>query len=81
LDHGEKVVMIGPNGVGKTTLLKILAGIMRPDNGSGTLENLPMFKEDPDYRKNLIFWGHQSLFYPAFNAAENLDFFLRIEER
>lgn len=34
LDRGEVVVVIGPNGVGKSTLLRILAGIMRPRRGT-----------------------------------------------
>ncbi len=32
---GELLAVIGPNGAGKTTLLSILAGIRRPDSGSG----------------------------------------------
>lgn len=34
VDRGEKVAVIGPNGVGKSTLLKIIAGVLPPDTGS-----------------------------------------------
>ena len=34
LHKGQKIALIGPNGVGKSTLLKILAGIEEPDTGS-----------------------------------------------
>jgi ATP-binding cassette subfamily F protein 3 len=34
LRHGERVVLTGPNGGGKSTLLKIICGAMRPDEGS-----------------------------------------------
>lgn len=78
LNPGDRTVLIGPNGVGKTTLLKILAGIMRPDKGTGSLQNLPMFTDDARHRKNLILWAHQSLFYPAFTAMENLKFFFEL---
>ena len=34
IDAGDFVVMIGPNGGGKTTLLKLMLGLLKPDNGS-----------------------------------------------
>ena len=39
---GERIVIVGRNGCGKTTLLKILAGAMAPDGGS-----LNYFGEEP----------------------------------
>ncbi len=37
LTRGEKLVVVGPNGIGKTTLLKILAGVYEPDRGKFSL--------------------------------------------
>ena len=34
LSHGESLAVIGPNGAGKSTFLQVLAGIMRPSEGS-----------------------------------------------
>ena len=39
LEPGEKVALVGRNGVGKTTLLRILAGLEAPDSGTRTLSS------------------------------------------
>ena len=36
IERGEKVALIGPNGIGKSTLLKIALGQMEPNNGEST---------------------------------------------
>lgn len=41
LGRGQKIALIGPNGVGKSTLLQILAGIVQPDEGLVELNDLP----------------------------------------
>lgn len=52
IETGERIGLIGPNGMGKSTLLKILAGISEADQGSisrqrglriGTVEQIPVF--------------------------------------
>lgn len=43
---GEKLAVIGPTGVGKTTLLKILAGLYRPQSGRATLDGLDIQQID-----------------------------------
>ena len=72
VQEGESVVLLGPSGCGKTTLLKLIAGFLKPDNGrvlvgdqvlSNQFEIMP-----PDKRKmSMVFqsyaiWPHKTVF-------------------
>jgi zinc transport system ATP-binding protein len=44
IPHGDFIAMIGPNGGGKTTLLKLILGLLRPDQGSVRVLGMPAKK-------------------------------------
>jgi len=46
---GEVIGILGPNGIGKTTFIKILAGIEKPDEGSSPTENVLKVSYKPQY--------------------------------
>ncbi len=46
---GEVIGILGPNGIGKTTFIKILAGIEKPDHGSSPTENALKVSYKPQY--------------------------------
>ncbi|MGL6134986.1 MAG: ATP-binding cassette domain-containing protein, partial [Prochlorococcaceae cyanobacterium] len=50
VNAGEMVCLIGRNGVGKTTLLKSLIGLLRPRSGTVLLEGKPMDRLAPHQR-------------------------------
>lgn len=71
------LAVIGPNGTGKSTLLKIVAGLLRPSSGSVRLEanGRPL---GADERREAVGWsGPDLFFYPELTATENLTFFRR----
>jgi ABC-type multidrug transport system ATPase subunit len=64
----------GANGTGKSTLLRILAGLLRPSTGSSTLR-LGGHEIAPAERRHVVGWASPELqFYSEFTVRENLGF-------
>jgi ATP-binding cassette subfamily F protein 3 len=69
LRSGERIGLVGPNGVGKTTLLRILAGLDRPDDGAVRLHagaRVALLRQQPD------FLPERTLFAEARSALDEL---------
>jgi heme exporter protein A len=68
---GEALVVLGPNGVGKSTLLRLVAGLVRPSGGELMLED-----GDPELTigEQAHYLGHQDALKPALSVLENLIF-------
>jgi len=71
---GEMVCLIGRNGVGKTTLLKTVMGLIRPRTGSITFAGMPITAKSPDQRAQLgigyVPQGREII--PRLTVKENL---------
>ena len=61
IDEGEIVGYIGPNGAGKSTTIKIISGILVPDNGNCTILGHTPWKNRVDHVKNIgVVFGQRS---------------------
>ena len=59
IEHGEFVAIVGYSGAGKTTLMSLLAGLIRPDSGSITLRGREMKGPGPD--RGIVFQNYSLL--------------------
>ena len=72
LKRGEVYGFLGPNGAGKTTTVKLIAGLLRPDNGHITINKLPAGSIEAN--QLLGFMPEQAQFYRHLKAREVLEF-------
>ncbi len=75
IQQGERVAMLGSNGAGKTTILRIMAGLTRPGAGTIAIEGLDIVKDVQAVRQRVGFVAHQPYLYEELTALENLLFF------
>lgn len=75
---GELVQVAGPNGVGKTSLLRLLAGLSRPYGGEVYWQGENIEQHRDDYHQDLLYLGHQAGIKHELTAFENLAFFRRM---
>jgi len=76
---GEAVGLFGANGAGKTTLLRILATLLTPSAGDGTILGAPVTGSARyDVRPQISLIGHVPALYPELTLRENLQFAARI---
>jgi len=78
LTRGQGLGICGPNATGKTTLLKIAAGLMQPDEGVVEICGLDLQTETPEIKLMIGAIFHESMVYPQLTVAENLLFFARL---
>ena len=71
IKKNDKIYLSGENGVGKTTLLKIIAGIIRPNNGKVTFDGV-LLNSDPKLRSNIGYMTTELMFYEMLSLYDNL---------
>jgi multiple sugar transport system ATP-binding protein len=77
---GEFVVLLGPTGAGKTTTLRLIAGLEKADAGAIIIDGEDMSKAGPSER-DVAFVFQQYSLYPHLSVYENLAFPLRSPAR
>jgi heme exporter protein A len=78
VEPGEFVALLGPNGTGKTTFLRILASLSRPTLGYVSIAGHSLPDQSAAVRRSLGVVSHLPLLYDDLTAEENLRFYGRM---
>lgn len=73
-EDGEIYGLIGYNGVGKTTLMKIISGIYRPDSGTVRIDGEEVY-ENPSRKKQCFFMTEEATYFSQASLAQMRQFY------
>ena len=76
--RGEIYGFLGPNGSGKTTFIRMLCGLLRAGEGSGTCLGYDVIRESESIKAEVGYMTQRFSFYEDLSIAENLDFVARM---
>ncbi len=76
--RGQIYGFLGPNGSGKTTSIRMLCGLLKPDAGSGTCLGYDVIRETDEIKKHVGYMTQKFGLYEDLTIRENLDFVGRI---
>lgn len=75
---GEIYGFLGPNGSGKTTFIRMLCGLLKPDSGSGNCLGFDILKEQQQIKPMVGYMAQRFSLYEDLSVRENLSFMARI---
>lgn len=73
--RGELFGIVGPDGAGKTTTLRILAGVLSPSQGEAWVEGVEMGADPEAAKHHLAYMSQRFGLYEDLTVEENLDFY------
>lgn len=78
VEEGRICGFLGPNGSGKTTTIRMLCGLLTPDDGSGTCLGLDIVKDAWAIKRQVGYMTQRFSLYEDLTIEENLDFVARL---
>jgi ABC-2 type transport system ATP-binding protein len=78
--RGEVFGLVGPDGAGKTTVMRMLAGVMAPDEGSIEVEGTDVVARPEEVRQRISYMPQRFALYEDLTVDENIRFYADVFE-
>ena len=75
---GKVTGLLGPNGAGKSTTLRVLYTVLRPDQGSASIDGIDVVDNDLAARERIGALPHGAGLYPHLSARENIAYYAEL---
>lgn len=72
---GELFGIVGPDGAGKTTTLRMLAGVLRPTSGDATLAGISVVRDPERVKHHIAYMSQRFGLYTDLTVRENIEFY------
>jgi ABC-2 type transport system ATP-binding protein len=73
--QGEIFGFLGANGAGKTTMIRMLCGLLKPSTGNATVAGFDIYKQSEIIKKNIGYMSQKFSLYDDLTIKENIEFF------
>jgi ABC-2 type transport system ATP-binding protein len=80
IERGEIFSLVGPDGAGKTTTIRMMCGILAPTEGSISLLGYDIQKQKSEVKKHIGYLSQRFSLYQDLTIDENIDFFAEIHK-
>ena len=78
-NEGELISILGPSGAGKTTILKIISGLLKPDGGRVLINGIDVTDVSPE-KRGVAYVFQEPLLFPHMTVEENICFGMKIQK-
>ncbi len=75
---GAVLGLLGPDGAGKSTLIRMLATVLRPDAGDARVQGFSVTRQAAQVTPRIGYMSQKFALYPDLTVAENIEFFARL---
>jgi ABC-2 type transport system ATP-binding protein len=80
VEPGEMFGLVGPDGAGKTTTIRMLCGILTPSSGTATILGRDILKESDLVKREIGYLSQRFSLYGDLSVDENIEFFAEINK-
>jgi len=80
VNHGEIFGLVGPDGAGKTATMRMLAGVMRPDDGTITIDGVDAVADPEEAKQHVSYMPQRFGLYEDLTVDENIRFYAELFE-